>query len=346
MNNLLNIKIHIVHSECIPLPKNHLFMLLIVLFLIAFAYFSNPTYAQDNGTFREVIIESPFYEVLNAHRDFMDQGGAQIFEFENDEWFLIGIAKFSPSDEQLNNIPEITRIGEIQAKARVLEFIDGVEVSNERGTETIDAFENESNKMISLEAFFQSTKTEAKGQIQQLPVIGTWWAKERNIFYVAVGTNKTKPTVLDEKKVSDPSGLVDDKFPVIKGDPFFITLLRAAPVLRKNGGVRCFDFVAGRKVIVSVASTQIKDSRVKAKKIARMKAIRSLLGQQNGVEVSSIEYLTDTELLQLKEGEPKRVLLSNFFSIQKEQVSGFVQALPVVVEWEDENENLYIAVGK
>ena len=302
--------------------------------------------AETLDQFREIHIEPSFKPLLLSHTDFMELGGAEIFVSETGEQILIGIASFAPSDEQMKNHSELVRIGEIKARALVVELIDGVQVSNQRGLESVETTDDK-NQTISLESFFQSSKTETKSKIQQLPVIGTWWAKDRNIFYVAVGTTKSKSPIKKEIDAAAPAALKDKNFPEIKGDPFFITLLQTSPILIKNGGVRCFEISDGRKAIVSVASAKINDSRVDAKKIARLKAIRTLIGQKNGVEVSSIETLTDQEVLQISDKVTKRILISEFFSMQEEQISGFIHALPVVVEWEDEKNNRFsLALGR
>ena len=311
-----------------------------------FLIYSDSARAEVIANFRDVIIEPAFQDTLYNNPDFMERGGVQIFNGEDNQWALISIAKLTPQKDQLENISEITRIGEIKARTNVLKFFDGLTISNSRENYSFKKENGISNETTSLKSFFQATKVEAKGQINQLPVIGTWWAKDRNIFYVAVGTSKSKSSMIEEIDDNTPVVLDDQNFPEMRGDPFFIALIQTSPVLIKNGGIRCFEINDGRKALVSVASAKITGSRVDAKKIARFKAIRALIGQKNGVDISSIETLTDQEVLLISNKKTKRVLLSEFFSIQEEQVEGFIQALPVVAEWEDKNSNIFISLGK
>ena len=155
------------------------------------------SFAETVGNFGEINIEAPFKDVLLNDPDFMDRGGVQVFNYENHGWILVGISKLAPSEEQITDITKITRIGEIKARAGILEFIDGVKVSTFRENQFIKKSDTINNNQMNLKSFFQTTKSEAKGKIQQLPVIGTWRAKDRDIFYVAVGTTKTKTTIVD-----------------------------------------------------------------------------------------------------------------------------------------------------
>ena len=61
----------------------------------------------------------------------------------------------------------------------------------------------------------------------------------------------------------------------------------------------------------------------------------------------SAEYLTDGEHLQLSESGEQYSSVSEFLSVQQEHVSGRLNALPVVAEWEDEEGKVVgVAVGE
>jgi len=301
--------------------------------------------AQGKEDFPEVNIEPAFQEFLYSQPDFMQEGGARVLEIEGLGQAIIGIGKAFPESSELHDTPNLTRICEIHAKTAILELGRGIDVSTVRGAKEDAA----------VSSFFQAAEISLKGKIEQLPIIGTWWSKNHAIFYVAVGKIITDPNYrdLDCKNLNGRSFLPVStgtnnslRMRNMEGKEPFLSILCASPVFYKTGGVRGFVLEDNRKVLLAVGSALIKDSYFNAKKIARLKALRSLLGLKKGIQISSVEYLADQENLSLSEKGEKYLLLSQFFSVKKEKVKGIVRALPVVATWEDEKgEALFVAIG-
>ncbi len=301
---------------------------------------SLPALAQEKKDFPEVNIEPAFQECLYSRPDFMQEGGARVLEIKGPGQAIIGIGKAFPDPSDLHNTPKLARICEIQAKAAIFELGRGIDVSTVRGAKEDAAFSS----------FFQATETSLKGKIEQLSIIGTWWSKNHAIFYAAVGKIITGPNCKnsDCKNLQPVSMGTNNSLRMrnMKGEEPFLSILCASPVFCKTGGVRGFMLEDNRKVLLAVGSALIKDSYHKAEKIARLKALRSLLGLKKGVQISSVEYLADQEYLSLSEKGEKYLLLSQFFSVKEEKVKGIVKALPVVVTWEDEKgDTLFVAIG-
>lgn len=286
--------------------------------------------AQTNTIFQEIEIQEPYRNMLLQDPEFMQETGARFFTNNREGLALIGIGKVTPKDKHAETMLYARRIGEIRARIAILEMRDGIKVSTSRGLK----------ECISLSSFFQVTETRVEGEIQQLPVIGTWWAPKCNIFYVAVGKMiDSAEEVIREINHKDMLH--------IKGEEPFLSLLQISPVLCRNGGVRGFLFGKNNKVLVSVASALLKGSRAKTERIAQLKAIRFLLGHRKGLHLSSVEYLSDQEHLGLTGDEKKHVLLSQFLSVQEEKVSGIIKSLPIVATWKDpKGQILYVAIGK
>ncbi len=248
---------------------------------------------------------------------------------------VISIGKVFPEPPDLHDTPKLTRICEIQAKTAILELGQGIGVSSARGAKENSSFSS----------FFQAVETSIKGKIEQLPIIGTWWSKDHATFYAAVGKIITASGQKGFQPVSTGrnSSL---RIRNIKGKEPFLSILYASPVFCETGGVRGFMFEDTCKVLLSIGSARIQDSYVKAKKIAHLKAIRSLLGLKKGIHISSVEYLEDHERISLSGKGEKYLLLSQFFSVKEEKVKGVVKALPVVATWEDEKGAVvFAAVG-
>jgi len=303
--------------------------------LIALSLSQINAMAQENRDFREMEIQEPFHNMLLQDPEFMQEAGARFFQDNTRGLALIGIGKVAPKDKHAETMLQARRIGEIRARTTILEMRDGIKISTFRGLK----------EGIALSSFFQVTETRVEGKIQQLPVIGTWWLENRDIFYVAVG----KMMDLASWQIGIPDNTKMDKIVTydMEGEEPFLSLLRISPVLCRNGGVRGFLVGKNKKALISVASALLKGSWAKAEKIARLKAVRTLLGHRKGIQLSSVEYLSDQEQLRLsKEGE-QHVMLSEFLSVQAEQVSGIIKSLPVVATWEEpKGQILYVAIGK
>ena len=317
--------------------------------IISFVFFtlSLVSWAQGNDAFVKVNIDPLFRDILTSATEFMNEGGAQLIVSEDDRIALIGIGKVFPEKNRPELMPEIRRKGEIRARAAVLELGEDVEIATSRGiTEGAVSGRRGENRM-SLSSFFQTTETHVKGMIQQIPIIGTWWSIDHGTFYVAVGKTLNGENNPERPQILPQSENVLEKMQVLDGEEPFLSLLKASPLLCQSGGVRGYILGNNKKVLIAVGSAKIDITIAKARKIARLKAIRSLIGHKEGISVFSVESLEDQEHLVISGGKEKRVSLSQFLSIQREQVSGAIQALPVVAVWENpDGQILSVAIGK
>ena len=320
------------------------FIILSLLFVIS----NGHGWTQETEPFTKIEIEAPFYNILKCDPEFMKEGGARVIESEDGRMALIGIGKVFPEKFHAELMPEIRRKGEIRARTAILELGEDIEISTSRGLEEKSLGARHSAKRISLSSFFQTTETRVEGLIQQMPIIGTWWSKNYGTFYVAVGKIMTDEIM---NKKADRHLKTDNEpcnmYLLEGGEEPYLSLLSNSPNLCKNGGVRGFILEDNRKILIAVNSATIQSSLILARKIARLKAIRSLLAHREGIQVSSVESLTDKEYLMLSGGKEQHVMISQFLSIQEEQVSGAIKAMPVVAVWKDQTEQiLYVAIGK
>ena len=58
-----------------------------------------------------------------------------------------------------------------------------------------------------------------------------------------------------------------------------------------------------------------------------------------------MERLVDKEALVLSDNESQYMILSEFMSVQKEHVAGFINALPIVASWNDAG-IVFVAIGR
>ena len=263
----------------------------------------------------------------------MAEGGARLLSNEDGQQALIAIAKVFHEPATANKALLI-RKGELLAKAAMVELVGSVAVSSSRQT----TVRNHSSQAVT--TFLQTTGIETKEKIDQLPVIGSWQDEEQTL-YVAVGKWGGDESIFQSLTTPTEESTAELE---IEGEEPYVSILRSMPDLLENGGVRGVIMADGRRVLLSVASAPIKLGHAKAYKIARLKALRNLAAQENGITVTSLQYLSDGERLTAG-SQKEHVQLSEFLQMQQEEVRGYVQVLDVVAEATIKSINI-IVVGK
>lgn len=323
--------------------------------------------ATESSPFYQVEIEPLFHDLLVSHQDFMAEGGTRLFEDENGDLALIGIGKVFPEQTKNESIASLSRKGEIRARAATLEMGGDVEIQTFRGNSDSIAIGQRAASLSSFFQV-TATKVEDKlqqlpvvgtwwsanqqtfyvavGKIVRRPN-GTEadWANNASPLLSHAPRGKEDSDALRQisgaerkklrydaehrnEKNSEIASSSENSALLIEGEEPFVSILMALPLLVKNGGVRGVLLPDGRKALLAVANVPVQENKAKALRIARMKAIRSLLGHQEGIHVVSAEYLTDGEHLQLSESDEQYFSTSEFLSVQKEHVSGRITALP------------------
>jgi len=287
----------------------------------------------ENKSLTDIAIEKSFEKILLNNIDIMMEQGAHVLSDDNDRTALIGIGMVVPTESDNYDISLLTRKGEILARKAILELGGGTEISVKKGSAHS---ENKTN----LSLFYQVTEIQVKGHVKSIPIIGTWWSTDRSKFFVALGEFNIKK----EAAVKQNLNINQSVLPGIEGKEPYITLLKLNPDFCKNGGVRGFVLEDKTKIIMAIASSKIKSSPVKARRIAKLKATRLLLEQKEGIKISSVERLVDKEALVLSDNGSQYMILSDFMSVQKEYVAGFIKTLPVVATWNDAG-IIFVSIG-
>lgn len=288
----------------------------------------------ENKPFTDIAIEKSFEKIMLSNKDIMLEQGAHVLLDDNDRTALIGIGLVIMDVSGDHDISILTRKGEILARKAILELGGDIEISVKKGSTF-------SENKTTLSLFYQVTETQVKGHVKSMPIIGTWWSKDRDKFFVALGEiNNKKNEVIKQNMNINKSVL-----PGIEGKEPYVTLLKLNPDFCKTGGVRGFILEDNTKIIMALSTSKIKSSSVTARRIAKLKATRLLLEQKKGIKVSSVERIVDKEALVLSNNGSRHMILSEFMSVQKEHVSGFINTLPVVASWNDSG-TVFIVIGK
>ncbi len=179
-------------SQVIPFSRCIVLRLLMALTLIFSGLFLEQRIAgSEQSAFEDVAIRPPFRNALLSDPAFMRQGGARVILCAGDVRLLLGVAKLLAQPGESTD--KLTRKGEIRARAALLEFSNGAEISRHRGQkESTDRLQG-NKATLSISSFFDIVQSKVKGKIRQLPVVGTWWSRDFKFFYVAVRADPGPP---------------------------------------------------------------------------------------------------------------------------------------------------------
>jgi hypothetical protein len=302
-------------------------------------------WCQADPLFTEVIIEPAFIALIRSNAAFMAEGGARLIESEDGCTAIIGISRVHLPEGKFEPPQKMVRKGAIKARAAIVEHIFGVEIETRSSTTTSHLDYTGSQDPSSTFQTLKKTQSISKADIDFLPVIGTWQSKDGNIFFAAVGKlikSCEKTFVLKDFRTND--AFKDAK--ILETKEPFLSLLKTSPLLCKYGGAQGYEIDGRRKVVMAVGYATIKGSIVKARKIAKLMAVRALLSQNEGIRVIQVQSMQDQEKLHLINGREQHLQLSDFWSMQKEHTAGKIKSLPEVLVWQDRNKNcFFVAIG-
>ena len=306
------------------------------LFLFILAFFICLPALPALGGVQDFQADPPFASALQSDQELLTQNTAKLLEMPDGRLVLAGAAWTVPENRSVTSIGDARRMAEIQARQAVLEALDGIEVAAFRRFEEL-IFTDTQGRTVHLERFIHTSRTELEGRITQLPMVGTWWTRDRTRLHVAVGALFEYPGDSIQGQ-----GLCTMDQP--EGQALFLWLVRTSAMLCTYGGVRGFSFPDGSKALIMVGAAPIQNDLAAARRMARLKAQQVMLAKERGIAVSSVTTLTDMEEVRLSTAGEERVLISDFLELRQERVAGLLQTLPVVAEWR--NEGMYfVALG-
>jgi hypothetical protein len=130
----------------------------------------------------------------------------------------------------------------------------------------------------------------------------------------------------------------------IQADPPFDKYLRANPILLEVSGFKVIRLKNGKKVILSVANTEIKDDsareRIRAEKVCLIKATVNNLKEMRGIHVTSEATLADG-------GTTVNVALAEVVEVATAKVEGLVKQMPPVGRWTSpDGKVVFLATGR
>lgn len=154
---------------------------------------------------------------------------------------------------------------------------------------------------------------------------------------------------LPEESFADPPD-VKKKFSEIEIDEPFDRYLLANSLLMEASGAKIIKLKNGNKVVLSVASTVLKDDsakeRLRAEKVCRVKALASVVAEKQGVMVAHTEELKEQTKIVIDEKGETGKSVSDLIQITKTKTEGIAKDMPVVGRWNSKDGDVfYLAIG-
>ena len=145
--------------------------------------------ADLTNRFAAVDIRPPFDEYLVAKPLLMEYAGATVIKLEDGRKVVLSVASTTVNDDSAKDRLRMQKVCRSKALANVVAEAKGIQVAYaskvEDRTQVTIANGKETGK--SIEEVLEVSKTTVEGVVANLPIVGTWYSKDRTLFYLAVG---------------------------------------------------------------------------------------------------------------------------------------------------------------
>jgi len=143
---------------------------------------------------------------------------------------------------------------------------------------------------------------------------------------------------------------LSQRFSEVEIDDVFRPYLVSNRLLMDVAGAKIIRLRDGRSVVISVASTVLKDKsakdRLRAERVCRTKALANIVAEQNDVQVSRMEILGEESRIVNDANGESGASVSEMLQVTKSKVSGIAKDMPVIGRWKSkEGDVLYLAIG-
>lgn len=288
----------------------------------------------------------PLYQpLITADTELMTYGGTRLLRTDDGTPVLVGVGRAQPADNTSPAIADAQRAAGIKARIAVLEMVSAREISGSR-----ESHSRAGNNPLSF--FSQRSTVEIQGTIKRLPVVGSWRFDNNNWIYVAVGMilrSGDQPATENQPalEILETAGSAVEIVGLTGEEPF-VSIIRHYPLTFQQPEEVHLLQDGRQTILISTGTAKISTNLISSEKIARLRAIKTLLGHQQGVHLKRLKSLSDKEILQEhKNGDSDDyMLLSEYFAVDEEKVAGNIRALPVVARWQEKDgKMLHVAIG-
>lgn len=140
------------------------------------------------------------------------------------------------------------------------------------------------------------------------------------------------------------------RFSDVEIEDAFRPYLTSNLLLMEVTGAKIIRLPDGKKAILSVASTAIKDGsakdRLRAERVCRTKALANVVAERQGVQVAHMEKLEEKSRIVIEDKGETGTSVSELLQVTKTKVEGIAKDMPVVGRWKSKDGDVfYMAVG-
>ena len=140
--------------------------------------------------FLDVEIDDEFLPFLTAKKRFMTSSGVKEFTVPGrKDRIIVCIVSVASKGNSARAIANMTKVCRIKAQVELLKT-QGVEMSafTQIADKIVSIDDGKQQKVKSLSTYLNVVEERVDGVIKAMPVIGTWFSKDKTEFYLAVGT--------------------------------------------------------------------------------------------------------------------------------------------------------------
>jgi len=140
------------------------------------------------------------------------------------------------------------------------------------------------------------------------------------------------------------------KFDQVSITQQFQPYLLSNPLVMEIAGAKVIREKGGRTVLISVASTVLRDAspkdRLRAEKVCRTKALAGIVAEKTGIQVCHTESLKESTVVVIDKAKETESSVSELLHVTTTRVQGIVKDMPVVGRWLSKDGNVYyLAIG-
>lgn len=139
--------------------------------------------------FSDVEIDDEFLPFLTAKKRFMTSSGVKEFTVPGKkDRIIVCIVSVASKGNSARAIANMTKVCRIKAQVELLKT-QGVEMSafTQVADKVVSTDDGKQQKVKSLSTYLNVVEERVDGVIKAMPVIGTWFSKDKTEFYLATG---------------------------------------------------------------------------------------------------------------------------------------------------------------
>lgn len=139
--------------------------------------------------FSDVEIDDEFLPFLTAKKRFMTSSGVKEFTVPGrKDRIIVCIVSVASKGNSARAIANMTKVCRIKAQVELLKT-QGVEMSafTQVADKVVSIDDGKQKKVKSISTYLSVAEEKVNGIVRAMPVIGTWYSKDKTEFYLAIG---------------------------------------------------------------------------------------------------------------------------------------------------------------